>query len=325
MTTQKGVSSRLNFVSVPRRFDGIRKRASDRAGRFSLRPLLNLTFDSVSEDQPEIWENLALEYDHAGRVWRGRLLALKSHGAVCVQNPKRLIYARNCPEAGVWHDQKYMIPCGIRQICPWCWYRSYTQDLFEALWFFLFGNVTHPEPTHAYDLHLCRVTEIWERELPLASAYDRIQELRPRKLEELVDYEGAFQIFTVSPSDRRVSRRPGWKITQHVLAVTTQGTPGFREEFVREELAGLRFRSCLVDVGDGLNGPGLTANSLVPPVGYTCLYPLQLLRGSIDQTVEILNHRSQQGQAGSRLCSYYGALRNKRQRSELGFLNRDST
>jgi len=275
----------------------VRSRHVDRAQRYALSPLTRFTSQDNADREAEIAESTLKLIEQ----WRDRVYVLRSEGW---KRPtgKNLIYTLNCPPIGVLTDKKTR-PCNQYAVCPFCWSRHYVQETFDALKYAYFSrDAKRPLPLDLVEVTATELlpTDEWN----LHGLFQFIQEHRAEFLREFLPNEGAFQLYTIEPSDPRDrSRSPHWKFQQRVLAMIDplQEDPPTKGEYVGQRRVVRRHH-------------GVTRKKLGMAVGRTCLYPTQMMRGPKAAVVELLERKRAWGGTGFRMSGYYGLLRNKSQR-----------
>lgn len=271
------------------------------------------------------------------RTWRARVHVLRTLGWGKVEG-KHFFYCVNCPPVGVHTFEKVANTCKNSQVCPFCWCRSNVYDTYERLRFTYYGHTPIPAPKEDDE-----DDEEREKVLPVALdlleittwvKFEHSKVTIPALLEANItktranlirrlDPLGAFQLYTVEPSDPRHDA-PYWMFKQRILAVVAVGSDDPPEINRGEAPAGMI-------AGDDACGryfkrhTGVSERILAGAVGRIAAYPNQMIRGSRDDTVALLNYingyggirqSKQQGRSrtGFRMSGYYGILRNKTQR-----------
>lgn len=285
----------------------VRYRAVDRAARYALSTVFSPA--SAAEAGESEGGQIVQAYLSLGDLWRRRLLALRG-GQWAALAGSKISFARNCAEVGVRLDGYRGRPCGLRRICPWCWCRAHVQPLYHRLWLEIHGpswNLRR-EPL-AVDVVDRTVEEYWAVDrFSLQDAFDRAAELREWVAEnEVPKYYGAFQLTTVEPPD---PRQPVvcWRISHRCLVLSSFAGQPLSDSVPRPRRRGLFHTQGRVRVTTASGVSGLTQRQLTAPVGRVCLYPSQMLRGPVEETVAVL----EMYRAGARVrtSEYYRGLRN---------------
>ena len=288
----------------PRLFDfaitGVRKRYVDRAQRYALTPLTGARQKGKSIRQTDIIE----DSERLIERWRARVDALRKEGW---QRPvgKSLVYTLNCPPVGVTTNKKTR-PCNQYAVCPFCWCRRYVEPTYVSLEFAYYDNEAgRPLPLDL--IEVITVERLPEDEWPLHRLFDWIQHNRRVYLDENLPNHGAFQLFSIEPSDPRIrSRPPYWEFKHRVLAIVDphQNTPTDEPEFEEQIRRVKRY-------------PKISRKQLATAVGRVAVYPKQLMYGPKQKVAELLELKRTWGGAGSkgfRMSGLYGLLRNKSSR-----------
>ena len=180
------------------------------------------------------------------------------------------------------------------------------QETYDALEYAYFSrDKKRPLPL---DLVEVTTTELLPTdEWTLHNLFQLIQDHRTDYLSEFLPNEGAFQLYSIEPSDPRDrSRVPRWRFQHRILAMIDpfQESPSSKGEFVGQKRVVRRHH-------------GVTRKTLGMAVGRTCLYPTQMMQGPKAAVVELLERKRTWGgpaSKGFRMSGYYGLLRNKSQR-----------
>ena len=314
----------------------VRHYPADSASRHALAGLLDDAQAVVPETTPAGDEAVGKAMLRLVATWRARLNVLRTLGWQRAAGP-HMFYCANCPPVGVHTFETTAHTCKDSQVCPFCWCRSNVYDTYERLRFAYYGHMPIPKPrAEQVDpderesvlpmaLDLLEITtwvHLDHGKVTIPSLLkDNITDTRANFIRRLNPF-GAFQLYTVEPSDPRM-KQPYWTFKQRILAVVEVGSPDppqINRSYAPRGMA----------VGDDACGryfkrhTGVTEYILAGAVGRIAAYPSQMMRGSKQDTVDLLNYingyggtrRCKEGVAksGFRLSGYYGILRNKRQR-----------
>ena len=280
----------------------VRSRHVDRAQRYALSPLTG-SANKDPGDQEAAITNATLDLIEE---WRARVYVLRTEGWKRPTTGKNLIYTLNCPPIGVLTNRQKLRPCNQYAVCPFCWSRHYVEETFDALEYAYFSR----DAKRPLKLDLVEVTTtelLPTNDWGLQDLLQSIQDHRIDFLHEFLPNEGAFQLYTIEPSDPRDrSTSPHWIFQQRVLAMIDpfQESPPDRGEYVGQRRVVRRHH-------------GVTRKTLGMAVGRTCLYPTQMMRGPKAAVVELLELKRTWGgksSKGFRMSGFYGLLRNKSKR-----------
>lgn len=264
------------------------------------------------------------------REWRQRVASLRGADWARVADAG-WYFAINCPPASVKTKQRRR-RCHLHQVCPYCWCSNYVIDICSRLQWVYYGTNT-PAATvecpytgersriQPRSLDLIEVVTTYEwptgaRPLPMlfrdAAGIDASGKRYGRAgMIKKIGPIGAAQLFTIEPPDPR-AEVPCWRWMQRVVMLVLPGSDLPQKQVDTPDGCLRAFRRMEVH-------KSIKLDILSSVVGRVCQYPSQMLRGSVDRTVEILQHMNEYKAPGSkakqgrgfRAAGFYGAMRNK--------------
>lgn len=315
-------------------------RPADKAARYALQPV-TADHKAVEPEKGARGDTaVRLAILHLLKTWRARCQVLRKRGWKRIED-KQWFYCVNCPPIGVATQHRKAFTCQNAQICPFCWCRQYVYDTYERLRFAFYGHVPD-EPR--IDPYTQEEEKILPRAMDLLEVVTWVRQHRDKvEVPQLfaeniaaarnnfvrrIDALGAFQLYTIEPSDPR-DPYPHWLTKQRILAMVVPGhpTPPDLDSKVIKKITAVLPAS---EEGYGRSfkrHTGIDQQTLIAAVGRISAYPSQMLRGAQDDTVDILNFINSHGssrkpkpgdtvgpKSGFRMSAFYGILRNKTQR-----------
>lgn len=217
------------------------------------------------------------------RTWRARAYQLRKNGWDTLQREGTWRMTVNCPPVGVITKQRAK-SCGRRRVCPFCWARKYPYELFDRLEAAYYGTSRESRldpftkkvvPIEPRPLDLVEL--LWTRTYPEQVSFDvmfgDIHAFRGGPSLALASALGSYQLLTIEPPDTR-QKKPVWVYQNRFLAMID---PDERTPTETEDLQVRRHH-------------GVDRSVLVGAVGRVCRYPVQMLLGGMDHTVNLLNY-----------------------------------
>lgn len=302
--------------------EGIRNSSIDKIARYVLQPVLGNNAVEPREDQEQA---AVAAVKSLLKSWRARVFCLRGKG--WTRADKLLLSMLNCPPISVKTKSrpKTVRRCKQHAICPFCWCWRYSVETYRRLLLALYGTeeqyLTNPytgerEQVIPRPLDLAEVvttTEYPRKAFEAQQLLNLAAESRTKYLHR-IEYLGAFQLFTFEPSDPRVTE-PVWRVKHRLLAVMfpeSPDPPGLRTAKPPGSI------SCSRRIK---RHKQIRKDMLRAATGRVCLYPEQMLRGSVEDAVQLLNAMNGHSSKGFRTSAYYGTMRKTREqrlRNELG-------
>ncbi|WP_417393189.1 hypothetical protein [Gimesia sp.] len=150
--------------------------------------------------------------------WRKRLIELKKAGYVPVR--KSFVFARNCPPAGVLTD-KVAKACKLQKICPFCWGRRVTFNVFNRLNSTLFHGKKSRSKSANKIYFFVNIEKYDSLSVAIASAKANRKRELTALLDNNINYDGAAITTTIYPAKGKVEvRRFGCvQLPKHIQVV----------------------------------------------------------------------------------------------------------
>lgn len=206
--------------------------------------------------------------DRIARVlqrWRIRAAVLSQHGWHCAQG-KDLQYVRNCPPFGIrlTNDSVFAVRCKRGRICPWCYSKTVVATAYEAVERTIYRGGKKPNP----DLWLYATQRSWSWPIGRVSAKDVFEAAKDSRRDdvEMANSIGAFTLVRVAPSHGDIELT---RSTIMVLRNDEEPDPP--------------------DDPDVKILRTIKKKSMADLVGWACRYPVGLMYGNPQLTLEILD------------------------------------
>lgn len=247
------------------------------------------------------------------RQWRGRLLALQQAGWERLRDHEKLRSYGNCPPVGIVETKGGTFSCRQYRICPFCWCRQYVLELMARIQRLVRQYPKAGVPFDLVEVRMDRRYPVNDYAADVLFHWIRVGKNTYYR-ENLAEAYGGFVLCSVEPPNYS-KPDPCFRLYHRVLALIPKRlpTPG-------EEVAALNESETQKVTRKVLRTSRLTEHSIAAAVGRVCLYPAQLMTGSAEETVEILNAQSMSiDHSGPhpkkvfpiRMSEFYGVLRRK--------------
>jgi hypothetical protein len=220
------------------------------------------------------------------RVWRARAAVLVNRGWGDMDG-LRLQYLRNCPPFSVTKFKNVLRPCHCQRVCPMCYARTITAEIFRCAEFALYMGRSKPMA----GFKVVALKRTWT-----------LGDDKPDHLFDLVARDRRFEVDGLETRGSAILTQMevvpnGWKITRSVVAIMKDDKKVSPRMFESMKLRELEKTS---------------KGRLASLVAWATKYPVGMLFGDDDRTVELLN-----ASRNRQMFTTSGLMRNKKFRECL--------